>query len=163
MNYLISPISKEDREPIMDIFNYYIEHSFAAYPEQQFPYAAFDMLLQMSDGYPTATLKNSEGKITGFGMLRAHNPMPAFSQTAEITYFIHPEFTGQGLGKILLSSFEKSAKQKGISCILASISSLNSGSINFHKNNGFIKCGQFNNVARKNGRIFDVVWMQKIL
>ena len=53
MDYSMSPISDEDRESIMDIFNYYVENSFAAYPETKFLYEAFDMFLQMSHGYPT--------------------------------------------------------------------------------------------------------------
>ena len=44
MDYSMSPISKEDRKSIMDIFNHYIENSYAAYPETKLPYEAFDML-----------------------------------------------------------------------------------------------------------------------
>jgi L-amino acid N-acyltransferase YncA len=163
MEYLISPITTEDREPIMDIFNYYVENSFAAYPECKLPYQAFDMLLQMSKGHPTGSLKDQKGKIVGFGMLRTHNPMPAFSQTAEVTYFIHPDHTGKGLGKMLLVFLEKEGSDKGVTNILANISSLNPRSIKFHKKNGFIECGCFKNVGKKNGQIFDTVWMQKML
>ena len=33
MKYDMVPISPEDRETVIDIFNHYIENSFAAYPE----------------------------------------------------------------------------------------------------------------------------------
>ena len=79
MEYSISPISNEDRESIIDIFNYYVENSFAAYPEKKFPYQAFDMLLQMSNGFPTGSIRDQNGRIVGFGMLRTHNPMPTLS------------------------------------------------------------------------------------
>ena len=48
--------------------------------------------------YPTITVKDEIGEVLGFGMLRAHNPIPTFSQTAEITYFIKPEYTRRGIG-----------------------------------------------------------------
>jgi phosphinothricin acetyltransferase len=163
MEYSISPISNEDRESIIDIFNYYVENSFAAYPEKVFPYQAFDMFLQMSDGFPTGSIRDQNGKIVGFGLLRTHNPMPTFSQTAEVTYFIHPNHTGEGLGKMLLGFLEKGAVEKGITNILANISSLNPRSIEFHQKNGFIECGRFRNVGKKNGHVFDTVWMQKKL
>jgi L-amino acid N-acyltransferase YncA len=163
LEYSISPISNEDREAIMDIFNHYVENSFAAYPENRLPYQAFDMLLQMANGFPTGTIKDQSGKILGFGMLRTHNPMPTFSRTAEVTYFIHPDYTGKGLGKKLLGFLEKGAVEKGIANILASISSLNPRSIDFHKKNGFVECGRFKNVGRKKGQLFDTVWMQKML
>ena len=99
MEYSIRPISNEDRESIMDIFNHYVENSFAPYPENKLPYQAFDMFRQMSNGFPTGSIKDQNGKIVGLGMLRAHNPMPTFSQTAETTYFIHPEHIGKGRNK----------------------------------------------------------------
>jgi len=163
MEYSIKPISNEDREAIMDIFNYYVENSFAAYPVEKLPYPAFDKFLQMSDGFPTGSLCDPNGRVVGFGMLRPHNPIPPFSRTAEVTYFIHPDHTGKGLGKRLLDSFEKGAVEKGIANILASISSLNPGSIEFHRRNGFMECGRFRKVGKKHGREFDIVWMQKML
>jgi len=147
----------------MDIFNYYVENSFAAYPENKLPYQAFDILMQMSNGLPTGTIKDQNGKIVGFGMLRMHNPLPTFSHTVEVTYFLHPDYTGQGLGKMLLGFLEKSAVEKGIKNILANVSSLNSDSIKFHLKNGFTECGRFKKVGKKNGQEFDTVWMQKIL
>ena len=163
MEYSIGPISNEDRESIIDIFNHYIESTFAAYPENKLPYQAFDMLLQMSKGFPTVSVKDQKGTIIGFGMLRTHNPMPTFSQTAEATYFIHPDYTGKGLGKVLLGFLEKGAIEKGITNMLASISSLNPNSIKFHQKNGFIECGRFKKVGKKKGREFDTIWMQKVL
>lgn len=163
MEYSISPISNEDREPIIDIFNYYIENSFAAYLENKLPYQAFDIFLQMSVGFPNGIIKNRDGTVVGFGMLRPHNPMPAFSQTAEISYFIHPAYTGKGLGKKLLDFLEKDARVKGVTNILANISSLNPNSIKFHQKNGFTECGRFRKIGKKKGQEFDTVWMQKIL
>ena len=162
MEYSISQISNEDRKAIMDIFNHYVENSFAAYPENKLPYQAFDMFLEMSSGFPTGSIRDQNGKIVGFGMLRTHNPMPTFSQTAEVTYFIHPDHTGVGLGKMLLSFLEKGAVEKGITNILANISSLNPRSIEFHQKNGFMECGRFRKVGKKNGHEFDTVWMQKM-
>jgi phosphinothricin acetyltransferase len=163
MEFSINPISHDDREAIMDIFNYYVENSFAAYPEHKLPYQAFDMLLQISNGYPTGVIRDSNSRVLGFGMLRTHNPMPAFSQTAEVTYFILPDHTGKGLGKALLDYLEKGAIEKGITNILTNISSLNPGSIKFHQKNGFEECGRFRKVGKKNGQEFDTVWMQKML
>jgi len=123
----------------------------------------FDMLLDMSNGLPTGSIRDRKDKIIGFGMLRSHNQLPVFSQTAEVTYFIHPDHTGKGLGIMLLAHLEKGAVGEGITNILASISSLNTRSIEFHKKNGFVECGRFKKIAMKKGHIFDIIWMQKML
>jgi len=80
-------MTDQDRESVMDIFNYYVENSFAAYPEEKLPYKAFDRFLEVSRGYPIGIIRDINGEINGFGMLRIHNPMPAFAETAEVTYF----------------------------------------------------------------------------
>lgn len=163
MKFSVAPLSHNDREAVIDIFNYYVENTFAAYPENKIPYQAYDLFLQMSNGFPAGTISDGNGRVVGFGLLHAHNPMPTFSQTAEVTYFIHPDYTGKGLGKTLLDFLEKGAIEKGIKNILASISSLNPGSVRFHQRNGFLECGRFRRVGKKKGQEFDTVWMQKTL
>ncbi|HOI15874.1 MAG TPA: N-acetyltransferase family protein [Geobacteraceae bacterium] len=163
MDPRFEPLTPEDRVQVMDIFNHYVENSFAAYPEQKVPYEFFDMFLRMSEGYPSVVAKDSAGDVLGFGMLRAYSPIPAFSGTAEITYFIKPGYTGKGIGVLILGLLIDGAKKMGLTSILASISSLNQGSIRFHEKNGFVQCGTFREIGRKSDRVFDVVWMQKML
>jgi phosphinothricin acetyltransferase len=64
---------------------------------------------------------------------------------------------------MMLDYLINKAKEKGITSILASISSLNERSINFHRKNGFIECGRFREIGKKKGKTFDVVYMQKML
>lgn len=154
-------MSPDDRGSVIDIFNHYIENSFAAFPENKVGYEFYDMFLNMTKGYPTVVVTNDKDEVLGFGFLRCYNPMPAFRKTAEITYFIKPEHTGKGIGKVMFEFLCDGARKMNISCILACISSLNEGSIRFHKNNGFKECGCFVDIGSKKGCNFDVVWMQK--
>jgi phosphinothricin acetyltransferase len=96
-------------------------------------------------------------------MLRRHHSLPTFSRTAEVTYFLHPAYTKRGLGKTLLTYLENKAKERGTTSILACISSLNPGSIDFHRKNGFVECSRFIKVGEKIGVAFDTVWMQKVV
>ena len=163
MNVHLEPLTTEDRKPVIDIFNHYIENSFAAYPEHKVSYDFFDLLLKASDGYPAIVVKDGKGAVVGFGMLRAFYLVPVFSKTAEISYFINPDWVGKGLGKKMLELLINKAGEKGITSILASISSLNIQSITFHTHNGFTECGRFEKIGEKKGQVFDVVYMQKIL
>jgi phosphinothricin acetyltransferase len=163
MEYDIFPLSSSDREDVIDIFNYYIENSFAAYPERRVPYEFFDPLFQSTAGYPSAIVKDKSKTILGFGMLRPYSPLPTMVGTAEITYFIRPGRTGKGIGSTILEYLLGKAREKGLHCVLASISSLNEGSIRFHSQHGFSECGRFREVGKKHGSLFDIVWMQKLL
>ena len=96
----------------------------------------------MTKGYPAYAVKMDE-EIVGFAFLRAYNSFSSFSKTAEITYFIDKDYSGKGLGRIILDKIEEDAKSKGIYNVLASISSKNVHSIKFYEKNGFVKCGEF--------------------
>ena len=55
MKIYLNAIVKEDGDEIMEIFNYYVENTFAAYPETRLPPEFFDVLLMMTAGYPALT------------------------------------------------------------------------------------------------------------
>jgi len=163
MELTLTPITPDDRDAVMDIFNYYVENSFAAYPENKLPHEFFGTLLKMCEGYPSVAVRDENGAVIGFGMLRPYSPMPAFAQTAEITYFLRQDSTGKGIGKAILERLIEEGRKKGVTNILAGISSLNEGSIRFHLKNGFVECGRFKSIGRKKGRDFDVVYCQRMI
>jgi L-amino acid N-acyltransferase YncA len=164
MDLRFDVMTKEYSKEVMDIFNYYVVQSFAAYPESPLPYEFFNKFLELTKGYPAFVIKNVEsGKIVGFCFLRAYNPFSTFRETAEITYFLEKDEVGKGIGKKALEKLEGDAKKIGIKRLLADISSENQQSITFHKKNGFKECGRFLKVGKKNGENFDVVWMEKTL
>lgn len=163
VNYQLIPLSPADRESVIDIFNYYVDNSFAAFPENRVSNEFFDQLLKMCEGFPAVAVKGKDNRTIGFGMLRPHNPLPAFSRVAAITYFLKPGYTRLGIGTSVLSYLVDGAKLQGIATLLASISSLNAESIAFHGRNGFHECGRLREIGMKNGRIFDVVLMQRML
>lgn len=163
MDYAIAPVSKQDGDAVIDIFNHYVQNSFAAYPEDPVPHQFFDLFVNMSAGYPFLVARDGEGNVLGFALLRPHSPMPVFSRTAEMACFIAPQYTGKGIGKAMQEQLLYEAKERGLTSILAGISSLNSASLAFHKKRGFQECGRFQKIGRKWGQDFDVVWMQKMI
>jgi L-amino acid N-acyltransferase YncA len=165
MKIRFEKMGEADREAVIDLFNYYIENTFAAYPEKKVPYGLFDQFLKLTEGYPAFTLRDEESadRAVGFAFLRPYHPLNEFQRAAEITYFIEPAYTGRGVGSKILERLIGAAKRKGIDTILANVSSLNESSLRFHERHGFAECGRFRRVAKKKGRDLDVVWMQLIL
>lgn len=150
----------EHRKEIIDIYNYYVENDFSAYPEKSFPYEYYDKFLEMAKGYPAYSIFVNK-QIVGFCFLHAYNSISTFKACAEITYFIDKMFTGKGIGKVALEKLEKEARKIGIKRILASIASENDQSLIFHRKNGFRECGKFEKIITKKGKQFDIIWMQK--
>ena len=162
-DYVLEVLGENHRQPVIDILNYFIRTSYAAFPGRELGYELFDRFLEMSHGYPRVAVKGVTGEVVGFALLRPYHFADSFQRTAEITYFILPEHTRQGLGTAILDRFIRQGREIGIDTILAPVSSRNPGSLRFHQKNGFRECGRFLKVGRKWGEDFDVVWLQKHL
>lgn len=162
MSYTFEQLDTKHKDQVMDIFNHYVENSFAAYPQNRIPNEFYSTILERSKGYPAyAIINESTKRVIGFCYLKPYHPFSTFKETAEITYFIDPLEVGKGIGKMALKLLESEGKEIGVKQILASIASLNEQSLIFHLKNGFKECGRFNKIINKNGICFDIVWMQK--
>jgi L-amino acid N-acyltransferase YncA len=161
MDFKYEKPKEEDRKPVTDIFNYYVEKSYAAYPDTKIEYSTFDKMLANPDGNPYTIIKTNSGEVVGYAFFKSHMPVSTMKRTVEITYFIKPGYTGKGIGKHVLHLLIEEAKKRGIDTILANISSFNEGSIRFHLKNGFVECGRFRAVGKKFGNDFDIIWMER--
>ena len=160
-DYNIRQVREDDRAAVMDIFNYFVENSFAAFPETRVSDDFFDVLKTMVREQSFYVVESEERKVVGFSILRYYQRSLTFKEAAELTYFILPEHTRRGLGKRLLEKMAIDAAGMGVTILLAEISSRNETSLNFHRRNGFRECGRLAGVGRKQGQVFDVVWMQR--
>jgi phosphinothricin acetyltransferase len=156
----VRPADERDRGRVIAIFNYYVSNGFAAYPDTPMPPAFYDIL---RDGSHSFYVVEKDGDVIGFALMKPFLPFSTFSGTATVSAFIAPAYRRSGCGTMLLDAMTRDAKSRGISVLLASISSKNPESRNFHKKHGFVECGRLHNVGRKFGERFDVVWMEKEL
>ncbi len=161
MSYRLEALTEEDRQPVTDIFNYFIDNSFAAYPEERVPPQFFDHLLKLCQGYPAVAVKDDDGAVVGFALMRPFTM--TLKRAADLSYFILPEHTGKGIGGKILDFFTREAAGLGVDTFVAGISSRNEESLRFHEKMGFTQCGLFKRVGKKRGTDFDVIYMQKML
>ena len=160
MDYDIIRYDQSYRLDVLNVINYFVEHSFAAYPDSPLEMDWVERYEKMTELYPS-WLVIDNNRAVGIASLHAYHRYPVFNHTAEITYFLLPEYTGKGIGKKLLTLLIEGAKAKGITEILASISSKNEQSIMFHRKNGFRKVGEFERIGKKKDELFNIIYMQR--
>lgn len=149
-----------DRDAIIAIFNHYAQTSYAAYPDMPVNERFFGFLREGTLAFFVLELKT---RVVGFGLIKPVLPFPAFMATGMLTYFILPEFTGKGLGDLLLERLTGEAEKMGMTSLVANMASKNTASVRFHTRHGFREVGRLNKAGRKFGEPFDVIWMQKEL
>jgi L-amino acid N-acyltransferase YncA len=163
MNYRLEPMTGDHRQSVIGIFNHYVAHSFAAYPDTPVPLGFFDKMLELAKGYCAVVVQGDDGQVAGFGLLRPYHFASTLKGTAELTYFLAPGHTRRGLGTAMLNHLIAAARQLGIDNLTADVCSLNAASVAFHLKNGFHECGRVRRAGRKFDREFDVVWFQRRL
>lgn len=165
--YLIREASTEDIPGMLEVFNYYIENSFASYIETSVGPEFFQVIQNekeqgKDDRFPFYVIEEN-GKIIGLGALRPYFPFPNFRHTGVVSYFILPGHTRKGLGSRMLEKLCTEAREKKMKSLLANVSSKNEASLKFHLKHGFIECGRFRDAGTKFGKYFDIIWLQKFL
>ena len=111
MEYIFETMNEVHRKSVIDIFNYFVENSFAAYPDSKFSYEAFGRFMNMSDGWPRVVVKTGKTKSSAlvFSIHTFHTPHSNIRWRSPTLSFqsIH---TRDWAGECLITSFPKRRK-----------------------------------------------------
>lgn len=117
----------------------------------------------MGEGYPYIVAE-LDGQVCGYAYLGRYRPRRAYRFTLEDSIYIHKDFTGKGIGTLLLTELIKRAERGPWHLVIAVIGdSTNHASINVHKKLGFELVGVEPETGFKFGRWIDTVIMYKRL
>ena len=65
MNIIFEKLTNEHKYPVMEIYNYYIENTFAAFPGTKLPNYFYENILEDIKDYPAYAVKLDDN-IVGF-------------------------------------------------------------------------------------------------
>lgn len=103
------------------------------------------------------------GRLAGFGSLSPYRSRPAYATTVEDSVYVHEDFRGRGVGRLLLAELVRLATVHGFHAVMARIVGGHEASIALHRACGFELVGVEREVGRKFGRWLDVALMQRLL
>ncbi|HEV7379974.1 MAG TPA: GNAT family N-acetyltransferase [Dyadobacter sp.] len=161
-NISFRAITSSDAGPIVDIINYYITNSTFYFSDKPLGKSSIEDMLAGKGNLPGYVVLYDE-ELVGFGYAYPFRPESTFAATVKLTYWLKEGFTGKGIGKQLYGRLEQKLRKQNIASILVNISSDNTASVHFHHSLGYNECGSFEKIGFKNGKYFDLVWMQKFL
>ncbi len=164
MNIVLKPLEKKHLEEATELYNYFVTNTTVTFHTEVFTPEEMATLLfqEESDIYTTLAVLDNED-FCGYAFLAPYKKRQAYRITAEISIYLKPEYTGKGIGKIVLEKMEQHAINNGIHSLIATICGENVASIKLFERNGYIICGALKEVGIKFGRSLDIVIMQKIL
>jgi L-amino acid N-acyltransferase YncA len=161
----VRPCEEEDIPSVTRIYAHHVLHGLASFEVE--PPSESDMRQRRRDvvgkGFPYLVAEYA-GEIVGYTYASPYRLRPAYRYTAENSVYLHPEWTGKGIGGELLSALLAQCEARGLRQIVAVIGdSANSASIRLHLRLGFIMVGTIRSAGYKFGRWVDSVLMQRAL
>jgi L-amino acid N-acyltransferase YncA len=159
---LIRPAEPRDLDAIAAIFSHYVTTSVVTF--EVTPPTAGDWrrtLDQLSGRGLPFVVCECDGEVAGYAYAAPWRRQPAYRHTAEITVYLAPGRTGQGLGRRLLTALQRRCAVAGVEQLIAVIAdSGDPASVALHRACGFTEAGRLRGVGRKHGRLLDTLLMQ---
>ena|SRR6476620_5544779 len=153
-----------DIPAILEIVNYSILHTTANYNYE------IQTIEMQTKWYEEKRVKNFpvivadlDGRAIGFGTYGIFREKIGYQFTVEHSVYVADQYTGKGIGKLLLKALIDLAKAQGFHAMIGGIDADNTGSIAFHKKFGFVEKGILNEVGFKFGKWLDLLFMELIL
>lgn len=164
MNITIQQATMANMVDILPITNHAILHTTAIYDYE--PRTLQDMqnwfTEKQQNNFPVlVALINTT--ILGYATYGQFNPKEGYKFCVEHSIYVSENYTGKGIGKLLLTELIQRAKAQGIHTMIGLIDAENKNSIAFCEKFGFTKAGLLKQVGYKFNKWLDVQFMQLTL
>lgn len=155
---------ESDAMAVHAIYSHHVLHGTASYdvdpPSLE---QIFDKMRKIQgEGWPFLVAE-ADGCVVGYSYATQFRDRAAYRFTCENSIYVHPEWTGRGIGKELLLALLERSAQYGFRTMIAVIGGAEPASVRLHAGCGFAEVGRLKAVGWKKERWLDSVYMQRDL
>jgi phosphinothricin acetyltransferase len=136
---LETPISFETQAPDAEAMRGRIEHNTKTHP----------WLVHVLDG-----------RVAGYAYAGLHHERAAYDWSCEVSVYVERSMHRRGIGRALYTALLQALRRLGYYTALAGVTEPNEASIGLHEAMGFRRAGIHRNVGYKDGRWWDVAYLE---
>ena len=173
MALLLADASPADAAELLAIYAPYVEKTAVSFEYVVPTVDEFRRRIEkVLAAYPYLTVRET-GRIVGYAYASRFRERKAYDRSAELSIYVAEGCRGRGIGRMLYTEMEKRLPSCGVTNLYACIAApptdrgedeyLTCHSVRFHAAMGYATVGRFTGCARKFGRVYDMVYMEKIL
>ena len=163
MQTIFVPMSEDDLEAMLPLYNHYVRESTATFHTQEVDLETMRGLL-MPDYPRFGSWKIvADGVPAGYVVLGRYKPREAYDGCAEVTIYLDPAYPGKGIGHAALEFLEYRARERKFHSLIAIICAENTASVKLFQRLGYTECAHYHEVGFKFGRWLDVLSYEKLL
>lgn len=166
--YKIRIARKQDAEALLDIYAHYVEKTAVTFEYVVPSLQEFEQRIQhVLEKYPYLVAE-TDGEIAGYAYAGIFKERAAYDWAVETTVYVRDGLQKNGIGRALYEALEKLLALQNIQNLNACIAYLETedellthSSVRFHEHMGYRLVGEFDRCGYKNGRWYNMVWMEK--
>lgn len=159
---MIRAATGADAPALCTIYNHYIENTVISFEEIALGSDAMAARVEQvqSVGLPWLVAEDDSGRLFGYAYASTWKARAAYRHSVEITVYLDPQATAQGIGSALYHALFAALPKRGVHAAVACIALPNEHSVALHEKFGMRKVAHFNEVGYKFGRWLDVGYWQ---
>jgi len=160
---------RADADAINAVYNPYVRESPATFETVQYDRAAREAWLadyEAGERRLRCFVAQAEGagpgaSILGYANSHRFDPRGAYETSLKVSVFLAPEAMGKGVARALYQALFAALGESDVHRAYALVVVPNPASIRLHRRFGFRQVAVLDEVGRKFGRYWSVVWLQK--
>jgi phosphinothricin acetyltransferase len=164
MDLSIRMAAAVDAAAVARIYNHYVAASCATFETEAV--SAQDMAARIAGvvaaGLPWLVAETPDG-LAGYAYAAPWKARSAYRHSAEISVYLDPARTGQGIGQRLYTALIDALRSLPIHTVIGGVALPNPACVALHERLGFRKVAQFEQVGHKHDRWIDVAYWQLLL
>lgn len=162
---LIRASKENDLSCITSLYAHYVRHTTASFETD--PPETSEMARRRQEilnrGLPYLVAEVS-GAVAAYAYAASYRTRPAYRFTVEDSIYVHPDYVGKGIGRLLLAGLIHACEKTACRQMIAVIGGKdNAASVRLHRGFGFEPVGTLQSVGFKFGAWVDTVLMQRTL
>jgi phosphinothricin acetyltransferase len=158
---MIRSVNEQDSSAIAAIYAHHVAHGTASYDTAAPSIVDTESKIRRvtDPGWPFLVAEK-DGAVIGYAYATQFRDRAAYALTCENSIYVHPDWQGRGIGKMLLRELLTRAEAYGFRQMVAVIGGAEPASVRLHAACGFREVARLHAVGWKHGRWLDSVYMQ---
>ena len=146
---MIRKVNLKDATQIMNIYNYYVDHSIVTFDTEHAPLDEIHNKVQATMNLYPWIVYEVDGEILGYAYGSEWKAKDGYKHSAETTVYLKNGSIKKGLGTLLDQELINQLRELNFHALMGCITLPNEASIRLHEKFGFEKVGHFKEVGYK--------------
>jgi phosphinothricin acetyltransferase len=154
----VVPMTAEHASAVIEVYRLGIDTGHATFETEPPTWAAFDAGRLPAHRFVALA---ADGRVAGWVACSAVSERCVYAGVVEHSVYVHPDFRGQGVGRLLLERFLADTDAAGVWTVQSGVFPENRASLALHERAGFRVVGTRERIGRHHGRWRDVVLLER--